>query len=62
MSWDEIMKIQNPHKALELIEQKVKDENLSFLVMVDKIEQYENMHGVTGDEMAFYPNGERVIR
>ncbi|MBR5479533.1 MAG: hypothetical protein IKU84_05090 [Clostridia bacterium] len=27
----------------------------------EQIQKYETLHGITPDEMAFYPNGERVI-
>ena len=27
-----------------------------------RVEQYAEMHGITTDEMSFYPNGERVIQ
>ena len=61
MSWDEIMKISDPHEALKQIEQKIRTENLLLQEMEDKVEEYANLHGIDTFDMAFYPNGERVL-
>ncbi len=61
MTWDEIMKIQDPHKALLEIERKVHVEFLPIQDMEDAVEKYIQIHGITLEEMAFYPNGDRVI-
>lgn len=62
MEWKEIMAMHNPHEALKQIEKKIETENLSLQVMEDRVEEYATLHGITTDEMAFYPNGERVIQ
>ena len=61
MTWDEIMKIQDPHKALIQIDKKIGEEKLSIQDMEDAIEKYTQIHGITQEEMAFYPSGDRVI-
>ncbi len=62
MDWDKIMEIKDPHKALLAIAEKVETDNLGLVEMESRVEQYANLHGITTDEMAFYPNGERVIQ
>ena len=61
MTWDEIMKIKNPNEAMLTMEKKVKAENLHPLDWLEMVEKYMEIHGVTMDEMAYYPNGEQVI-
>ena len=61
MTWDEIMKIQDPHKALLEIERKIREENLPIQDMMDEGERYARIHGITVEDMAFYPDGDRVI-
>lgn len=62
MSWDEIMNMENPNKALLAIEKKIETEDLGLVEMENRVEEYAQKHGITTDEMSFYPNGERVIR
>ena len=62
MSWNEIMNIKDPHKALLAIAEKIEADDLGLVEMENRVEQYANLHGITPDEMAFYPNGERVIQ
>lgn len=61
MTRDEIMKIENPNEALLAMEKKVETENLNFTEMIEMVEKYTKVHGITSDEMAYYPNGEQVI-
>ena len=62
MEWKAIMEMRDPHEALKRIVQKVEVENLSLQELEDRVEQYAKMHGITTDEMAFYPNGDKVIQ
>ena len=55
------MAIENPHEALMQIAEKVETENLSVQEMEDRTEQYAKLHEIDALEMAFYPNGDRVI-
>ena len=61
MTWDEIMKIENPNEALLAMEKKVETENLDFTEMIEMVEKYKKLHGVDIYEMGYYPNGEQVI-
>jgi hypothetical protein len=61
MDWDSIMKMTDPHKALLAIEKKIETENLGLVEMEDRVEEYANLHGIDEYEMAFYPDGERVL-
>ena len=61
MDWNEIMMIENPHEALKHMAKKVDEENLPLQGMEDRVEEYARRHGITVDEMAFYPNGGRVL-
>ena len=56
------MKMENPHEALKAIEKKVEAENLPLQELEDRVDQYANLHGIDPVEMAFYPNGERVLQ
>jgi hypothetical protein len=60
--WDEIMVMENPHKAYLAIEKKIWDENLSFQEMLDRIEEYLEKHGIELEEMTHDPNGENVVQ
>ena len=62
MEWKAIMEMRDPHEALKRIVQKVERENLSLQELEDRVEQYARMHGIPTDEMAFYPNGDKVIQ
>ena len=62
MEWKQIMEMHDPHKALLAIVEKIEADDLGLVEMENRVEQYANLHGITPDEMAFYPNGERVIQ
>lgn len=61
MDWDKIMEMKDPHKALLAIAEKIEADDLGLVEMENRVEQYADLHGITTDEMAFYPNGERVL-
>lgn len=61
MDWNEIMKIENPHKALKAMAHKMDAETLSITEMEERICAYAQLHDIDIDEMAFYPNGGRVL-
>lgn len=61
VNWDKIMKIRDPHEALKAIDNKIDAENLSIEEMEARIYEYANLHHIYIDEMAFYPNGGRVL-
>lgn len=61
MDWNEIMKIQNPHEALKAIVQKVDEENLCLTMIEKWVPEYARIHDIEPNEMAFYPNGGRVL-
>ena len=61
MDWNEIMKIENPHKALKAIAHKIDVDTLSITEMEGRIYEYAKIHDIDIDEMAFYPNGGRVL-
>lgn len=61
MDWNEIMAIENPHEALKQMAKKVDEENLPIEELEIQPERYAKLHGITVDEMAFYPNGGRVL-
>ena len=62
MEWNQIMEMNNPHKALLAIVEKIEVEDLGLVELEDRVQEYAAKHGVTLDEMSFYPNGERVIQ
>ena len=61
MDWDEIMKMDDPHEALKQMVKKVDEENLPIEELEIQPERYAKLHRITVDQMAFYPNGDRVI-
>ena len=61
MEWKAIMAMSDPHEALKQIEKKIEAENLSLQEMEDRVEEYASLHKIDPMEMAFYPNGERVL-
>ncbi len=61
MTWDEIMQIENPNEALLKIDEKIVKEYLSIAEMEKQILNYMEKHGVSMEEMAFYPDGRHVI-
>lgn len=62
MTWDEIMKIEDPREAMKAIDKKAKEEKTAIAEIEKIIEKYTTIHQVTEDEMCFYPNGERVLK
>ena len=61
MDWDEIMKMKDPHEALKAMDRKVEAEDISLVEMEEMVLKYAKLRRITVDEMAFYPNGERVL-
>ena len=61
MEWKQIMAMKNPHEALKQIEAKVDRENLPIDEMEAQTEKYAKLHGITVEQMAFYPSGEMVL-
>ncbi len=61
MDWKEIVNINNPRQAMLEIDKMVSKENLLLEEMIEIVEQYAELHGVTIEEMSFYPDGRRVI-
>ena len=61
MDWITIIDMENPHEALKAIAKKIDIENLSIQEMEDRITQYLNLHNIDLEDMAFYPNGGRVL-
>lgn len=55
---EEILAISNPNEAYLRL---ALDESLPLDEKEKILRQYEKKHNVTGDEMAFYPNGEQVL-
>ena len=58
MTREEIMENKDPHQALIAI---MTSKNFDLTEMSQMMEEYAKKYGITTDEMAFYPNGERVI-
>lgn len=61
MDWDAIMKIEDPREALKAIVVKVHLEHLPLDEQDEMVERYMEIHNVDDLEMAFYPDGERVV-
>ena len=61
MEWKQIMEMRDPHKALLAIAEKIEADDLGLVEMEDRVEEYAKLHGIDTMEMAFYPNGERVL-
>ena len=61
MDWSKIMEMKDPHEALKAIMRKARSEMTPLEELEERVEQYANLHGIEVDEMAFYPNGERVL-
>lgn len=61
MDWNVIMEMKAPHEALKAIMRKAEAEMTPLEELEDRVEQYVSLHGIEVDEMAFYPNGERVL-
>ena len=62
MDWKTIMEMKDPHEALLAIVKKVETDDLGLVELENRVDQYATLHGVSEDEMAIYPNGERVIQ
>ncbi len=62
MDWQTIMEMKNPRKALIAINEKVEKEMLPLEEMAKAVEKYAEKHGITVEEMAYYPNGENVLQ
>ena len=61
MEWEQIMKLENPYEALKQMGKKVDEENLPVEELEIQSEHYAKLHGIIVDQMAFYPNGDRVL-
>ena len=53
-----IMKMEDKYAVTKLI---CLSEDLSIEEMEEAMQRYADLHGIDTMEMAFYPNGERVI-
>jgi len=62
MDWKTIMEMDDPHEALKAIAIKVEKENLSVEVIMDKADEYAELHGISTWEMAYYPDGDQVLK
>lgn len=56
-----IMEIEDPRKAFIEMVMLIYRENLDLPLLLEAEEEYMAKHGVELEEMAFYPNGERVL-
>lgn len=61
MDWNKILEMKDPREALKAMDSKVRQENLPLVDMMEMVEKYTQIHGIEMSEMAFYPNGERVL-
>lgn len=59
MKYREYLKIQDPHEALKAI---ALSETLGLEEIEEAVALYAEVHGITVEEMSFYPNGERVLQ
>ena len=59
MKYEKYMKIEDKYKACRAI---ALSEELGLVEIEEAMEQYARMHGIPTDEMAFYPNGDKVIQ
>ena len=57
----EIMEMDDPRKAMVEITRLVVTEQLPLELLETAPEEYAAKHKVDVNEMAFYPNGERVV-
>ena len=58
MDKEKYLQIENPNEALRQISTA---EELSVQEIEDLLQEYARRHGVTLDDMAYYPNGEGVM-
>ncbi len=54
-----LLEIEDPREAQIAI---TTSKNLSLLEMSQVLTEYKKKHNVTGFEMAYYPNGEQVLK
>lgn len=59
MKYKEYLTINDPHEALRAI---ALSEKLSLEEMEEAVALYAELHGITVEEMSYYPNGENVIQ
>ena len=59
MKYEKYMKIEDKYEACKAI---ALSEELSLVEIEEALDQYAKLHNITTEEMAFYPNGERVIQ
>ena len=57
----EIMELKDPRKAYIEIALLVHREKLSMTVAEDAVDEYIKRYNIDEDDMAFYPDGERVL-
>lgn len=57
----EIMELEDPRKAYIELALLVHREQLPLTLWEEKLEEYMKRHNVDAYEMAFYPDGERVV-
>lgn len=62
MDWKEIMELKDPHEAMKEIALKTWVEKLPLEEMVKAKEKYAKIHGIMEEEMAYYPNGDQVVK
>ena len=62
MDWKTIMEMEDPHEALKAIAIKIEQENLTVEEMEDRMEEYAERHGISTWEMAYYPDGDQVLK
>ncbi len=62
MEWKEIMELKDPYEAMKKIALKTWVEKLPLEEMMKATEKYAKIHGITEEEMAYYPNGEQVVK
>ena len=55
---NEVMKMEDKYEVTKLI---CLSEELSIPEMEEAMQRYADLHGIDTMEMAFYPNGDRVI-
>ena len=59
MKYREYLTINDPHEALKTI---ALSEELSLEEIEEAVTMYAKLHGITVEEMSYYPNGENVIQ
>ena len=59
MKYEKYLKIPDPHEALKAI---ALSEALGLNEIEEAVALYAEIHGITTEEMAYYPNGERVLQ